>query len=70
MTNSELQVLRPQQVCEILGNIHISTLYRWIDEGKFPLQKVQLGPRAVGFKKEDVEAYINGEYEEESLQPA
>ena len=64
MSNSELQVLRPKEVCQLLGGIHISTLYRWMDEGKFPCKKVQLGPRAVGFKKSDVEKYINGELEE------
>lgn len=66
MNNSNLQILRPAEVCQILGGIHISTLYRWMDEGKFPLKKVQLGPRAVGFKKTDVEAYINGEFDEVS----
>lgn len=65
MDNSSLQVLRPKEVCQLLGGIHISTLYRWMDEGKFPLDKVQLGPRAVGFKKSDVEAYINGELDQE-----
>ncbi len=65
MNNSNLQVLRPAEVCKILGGIHISTLYRWMDEGKFPLDKIQLGPRAVGFKASDVEKYINGELEPE-----
>lgn len=67
MDNSKLQVLRPKEVCQLLGGIHISTLYRWMDEGKFPVRKVQIGPRAVGFKREDVEAYINGELEEQEV---
>ncbi|MFH5884092.1 helix-turn-helix transcriptional regulator [Halalkalibaculum sp. DA3122] len=61
MPNSDLQLLRPKEVCQLLGGIHISTLYRWMDEGKFPVQKIQIGPRAVGFKRSEVEKYINGE---------
>jgi excisionase family DNA binding protein len=67
MKNSNLEVLRPKQVCKILGGIHISTLYRWIDDGTFPIEKIQLGPRAVGFRKSDVIDYIDGKYEPQKV---
>ena len=65
MKNSDLQILRPKEVCKLLGGIHISTLYRWIDEGKFTIQKVQLGPRAVGFRRKDVEKFIESQIKEQ-----
>ena len=65
MSNSDLQILRPKEVCKLLGGIHISTLYRWMDEGKFTLKKIQLGPRAVGFRRQDVEQFIENQIEEQ-----
>ncbi|MGF6904564.1 helix-turn-helix transcriptional regulator [Paraburkholderia sp. GAS348] len=34
-----------------------STLYEWIKAGRFP-SPVKLGPKAVGFRAEDVHAWI------------
>jgi predicted DNA-binding transcriptional regulator AlpA len=36
-----------------------------MDEGKLPIEKISFGPRAVGFRKTDVEKWINGELEDE-----
>ncbi|MDZ7695311.1 MAG: helix-turn-helix domain-containing protein [Balneolaceae bacterium] len=60
----ELDIIRPKKLCSIL-DIHISTLYRWMDQDKLPIEKIQFGPRAVGFRKSDVEAWLNGELEDE-----
>ena len=65
MSTSDLELIRPKQLCKLLGGIHISTLYRWESEGKLPIEKISFGPRAVGFRKSDVEAWLNGELDKE-----
>lgn len=60
----DLDIIRPKKLCSIL-DIHISTLYRWMDEGRLPIKKISFGPRAVGFKREDVEKWLDGELEDE-----
>lgn len=60
---NDLDIIRPKKLCSIL-DIHISTLYRWMDEGKLPIKKISFGPRAVGFKRKDVEAWLSGELED------
>lgn len=59
-----LDIIRPKKLCSIL-DIHISTLYRWMDENKLPIEKISFGPRAVGFRKSDVEKWLSGELESE-----
>jgi len=48
-------VLRRKQVAALL-NISLATLRRWQSKG-FP-KPVQLGPRCVGFRRSDVEAWL------------
>ena len=53
----DLQLIRPSELCDLLS-ISIATLYRWEAQGELPIKKVKIGPGAVGFRKEDVEAWI------------
>lgn len=52
----ETMVLRRKQVAALL-NISLATLWRWGQAGGFP-RPVQLGPRCVGFRKADIDAWI------------
>lgn len=65
MNTAELELIRPKELCRLLGGIHLSTLYRWEAEGKIPIDKIKFGPRAVGYRKSDYLAWINGELEDE-----
>ena len=56
MQNS-YQILRPKTLCKMLG-ISIPTLYRWEAEGKFPVQKIKIGPNSVGYRSDAVEKWI------------
>lgn len=60
MENSN--ILRPADICQILG-IHISTLYRWMDEGIFTVPKIQIGSRAVGFRQSDFDEWLESRTE-------
>ena len=61
--NVELQIIRPQALCKILG-ISIASLYRWEAEGKLPIKKIKFGPNCVGYRRVDVKAWLNGDLEE------
>lgn len=50
------KILRKPDVLERIG-IKNSTLYEWIKRGGFPRQRI-LGPRAVGWRESDIEAWI------------
>lgn len=50
------QLLRPKQVLAQLG-ISRSTLYQYIQEGKFPAP-FRIGDRATAWRREQVEEYI------------
>ena len=65
MNTSDLELIRPKELCQLLGGIHISTLYRWESEGKLPIEKISFGPRAVGYRKADVEKWLSGELDSE-----
>jgi len=58
----ELQLIRPKKLCSLL-DISIATLYRWESEGKLPIPKVKIGPGAVGFRRQDVEDWIESNIE-------
>jgi excisionase family DNA binding protein len=64
MKNS-MQIMRPRELCKAL-NISISTLYRWHSDGDMPIKKIKFGRGVVGYRRSDVEAWLNGELEEES----
>lgn len=61
----DLQLIRPSELCDLLS-ISIPTLYRWEAQGKLPIKKVKIGPGAVGFRREDVEAWIEESTEEKN----
>jgi excisionase family DNA binding protein len=62
MKNENLQILTVKQVCALL-NCSVPTIYRWREEGKLPFPLLKIGPRKVGFRKSDVERYINEQVE-------
>ena len=49
-------ILRRPDVEAVTG-LSRSTIYKWMDEGSFP-KPVKLGPRAVGWREEQIEAWI------------
>ena len=51
-----MKVLRLREVFRRVS-LSRSTLYRMIDEGRFP-KRISLGPRAVGWHKEEIESWI------------
>ena len=55
---TDLQILTVKDVCQLL-NVSIATIYRWEQEGRLPFKKIRVGPNKVGFRKVDVQAYIN-----------
>ncbi|MDE2761598.1 MAG: AlpA family phage regulatory protein [Gemmatimonadota bacterium] len=52
------RILRPPEVVEEIG-VSKASLYRWIRSGRFP-PPIKLGPRRVGWRREDVDAWIAG----------
>lgn len=50
------RILRPAQLAEKLG-ICTVTLWRWSKEPQFP-RKIQIGKRAVGWRSDEIEAYL------------
>lgn len=60
---NDIKLIRPKDLCERLS-IGSSTLYRWMDEGKFTVPKVKIGPRSVAFRSSDVEAWIQSRTEQ------
>ena len=52
-----LRLLRLTEVMATTGIGGISTIYDWMDQGKFP-RPVALGPRAVAWREDDVLAWI------------
>ena len=49
--------IRPRELAAKLG-VHLNTIYRWAEDGTLP-QPFRLGPRFVGWKREDIEAWLN-----------
>lgn len=54
-------ILNTPAVCKILG-ISRPTLWRWCRDGLFP-RSIQLGPRRVGFRASDVQAWLDSRAE-------
>lgn len=52
--------IRPKKAAQLLG-IHLSTLYRWHEEGRVPIEKRELGPGTVGYNRDDFLAWMNGD---------
>lgn len=55
---SNFKILRPAQVAEML-NISLQTLWRYSRKNPDFPEKLNLGGRAVGYRSDEVEAYIN-----------
>jgi len=51
-------VLRVREVVSEIG-VSKATLYRWVSSGRFP-PPIKLGARAVGWRREEVEAWVAG----------
>ena len=65
------EILRPKDICDRL-RISRSTLYSWVAQGRFPRQ-VRYGVRAVGWRSDDVERWLNSRMpadESEAARPA
>ena len=54
----EQRIMRRPEVLETVG-VATSTLYGWMAVGRFP-RPVRLGPKAVGWRSEDVQKWIAG----------
>jgi len=51
------QILRVSQVMGRVG-LRRTAIYSWVKAGKFPAP-VKLGSRAIGWRKSDIDAFIN-----------
>lgn len=56
------EIVRVNELCRMLS-ISIPTLYRWHSIGEVPIRKVRLGPGTVGYRRSEVEKWMNGELE-------
>ena len=54
---SKLRIVRAAELASLLG-ISQTSLWRWRQSGDFP-KPVALGPRMVGWKVTEVEAWLN-----------
>lgn len=55
---NDLQVLTVKEVCNLL-NCSVPTIYRWEKEGTLPFPKIRISRHKVGFRKSDVEGFLN-----------
>ncbi len=51
------RILRVRDVLDRIGGVSRSTLYRWMDAGRFP-RPLKLGPQAAGWRETDVDAWL------------
>lgn len=66
MDDTNLTLIRPKEVCELL-NISIATLYRWCDNrDDFP-PKIKIGHGYVGFRRSDIEAFLEEKTEPKNI---
>ena len=56
MSSNTHRILRLQEVLTITG-LSRSSVYRMVDARTFP-GAVQIGPRAVGWREEDIQAWL------------
>jgi len=54
-------IIRPAELSDLLS-ISTTTLYRWVKNGELP-DKIKLGGRAVGWKYEDIQNWLNSNYD-------
>lgn len=65
-TETKPAIIRPRRLAELL-DVHLSTIYRWHEEGNMPIKKIKIGPATVGYRRDDVEALLNGELQDEEV---
>ncbi len=53
----DLELIRPKQLAKLLS-ISIPTLYRMINDGELP-PKVKIGKRAVGWRRKQIEEWMD-----------
>ncbi|GAA4652361.1 hypothetical protein GCM10023116_46450 [Kistimonas scapharcae] len=51
------RIIRPDELMQRLGIRARTTLWRWEKEGRLP-PRVQIGPKAVGYRESDVNQWI------------
>lgn len=56
-TKTTQRLMPYSEVCELL-NRHYRTIWSWVRDGKF-VTPVKMGNRTLGFKREDVEAWLS-----------
>ena len=61
----DLSIIRPKELAELLS-ISIPTLYRMINNGELP-PKVQIGKRAVGWRRSQIEDWMEERTEEPTI---
>ena len=57
---NDLQILTVKEVCDLL-NCSVPTIYRWEKEGTLPFPKIRISRHKVGFRKSDVEEFLNSQ---------
>ena len=57
MEPDQNKIIRYPELIKILGGVHRGTISCWEKLGKFP-RRINLGARAVGWLKKDVDAWI------------
>ena len=67
-SNTSLTLIRPTDLARELS-VPISTLYRWIDEDPDFPPRVRIGPRTVGFRRQQVERWLESRTEEKEGTP-
>ena len=60
-----LQIIRVKELCSLL-KISVPTLYRWHANGDIPLNKIKYGKNIVGYRRADVEEWLNERAESET----
>lgn len=54
------RILRPAEVCQKLGGISKSTLWRMEQRGELP-KKIRISPGAVGYLESEINSMISGD---------
>lgn len=61
----DLQIIRVKELCSLL-KISVATLYRWHANGDIPLNKIKYGKNIVGYRRIDVEKWLQEREESET----
>lgn len=50
-------IIRPSKLAKMI-DVHLSTIYRWEDEGEMPISKIRLAKGTVGYRRKDIEDWL------------